>query len=87
MAPFPAVWRREAGPPPWWESTQARIFDVAGQGCDGIGAVLLNDLLACGPTPQMRNACLARLALNSRVNGVPFQKNRARSNRGNREWA
>ena len=63
----------EAGPLPA-EKTQARIFDVAGQNCDGIGAVLLNDLLACGATPEARSACLARLALNSRVSGVPFQK-------------
>ncbi len=63
----------EAGPLPA-EKTQARIFDVAGQNCDGIGAVLLNDLLACGAPPEARSACLARLALNSRVSGVPFHK-------------
>ncbi|MFC7552005.1 Tat pathway signal protein [Pseudoroseomonas wenyumeiae] len=54
--------------------TQARIFDLAGLGCDTIGSVLLNDVLACGPTPEGRAACLPRIALSSRVSGVSFDK-------------
>ena len=54
--------------------TQARIFDLAGLGCDSIGSVLLNDVLACGPAPEGRAACLPRIALSSRVSGVSFDK-------------
>jgi hypothetical protein len=55
--------------------TQARIFDVAGLACEGIGQLLLNDLLACGGTePAQRNACMDRLTLASRVEAVPFEK-------------
>ena len=55
--------------------TQARIFDLAGQSCDEIGSVLLNDLLSCGSTePAARNDCLDRLNLASRVDGVALQK-------------
>ncbi|MBO1075325.1 Tat pathway signal protein [Roseomonas marmotae] len=54
--------------------TQARIFDLVGLGCDSIGSVLLNDVLACGPTPEGRADCLPRLTLSSRVNGVSFDK-------------
>ncbi|MBS7792345.1 Tat pathway signal protein [Roseococcus sp. SDR] len=55
--------------------TQARIFDLAGLACEGIGQVLLNDLLACGGAePAQRNACLDRLTLASRVAAVPFEK-------------
>ncbi|ONG58779.1 Tat pathway signal protein [Pseudoroseomonas deserti] len=63
----------DVGPLPQ-EKTMARIFDLASQPCDGIGAVLLNDLLACGGTPESRAACLPRLALASRVDGVTFEK-------------
>ncbi|MFT8245631.1 Tat pathway signal protein [Roseomonas sp. BN140053] len=54
--------------------TMARIFDLPGLPCDGIGSVLLNDLMACGPTPEGRSACLPRLVTTSRVEGVPFDK-------------
>jgi hypothetical protein len=55
--------------------TQARIFDLSGQACEEIGGVLLNDLLACGGTePAQRSACLDRLVLASRVDGVALQK-------------
>ncbi|MDB5369274.1 MAG: Tat pathway signal protein [Roseomonas sp.] len=63
----------DVGPLPA-NKTQARIFDLAGQACDAIGAVLLNDLLACGPTAETRAACLARLVLASRVGGVSFDQ-------------
>ncbi|EFH10753.1 Tat pathway signal protein [Pseudoroseomonas cervicalis] len=63
----------DVGPLPQ-QKTMARIFDLAGQGCDGIGALLLNDLLACGAGPEGRAACLPRLALSSRVDGVSFEK-------------
>jgi hypothetical protein len=54
--------------------TQARIFDLAGLACDSIGSVLLNEVLACGPTPEGRATCLPRIALSSRVSGVSFEK-------------
>jgi hypothetical protein len=54
--------------------THARIFDLAGQGCDGVGSVLMNDVLACGADPAGRGACAERAALASRVDGVAFQK-------------
>ncbi|RAI60732.1 Tat pathway signal protein [Roseicella frigidaeris] len=53
--------------------TVVRIFDLAGQACDGIGQVLLNDVLACGAEPG-RNACIEQAVLASRVDGVAFQK-------------
>lgn len=55
--------------------TQARIFDLAGLACGGIGQVLLNDVLACGGAePAQRNACLDRMSLASRVEAVPLEK-------------
>jgi hypothetical protein len=55
--------------------TAVRIFDVGGQACDGIGQLLLNDVLACGGTePARREACAEGLALRSRAAGVEFQK-------------
>lgn len=63
----------DVGPLPG-EKTMARIFDLAGQDCGSIGSLLLNDLLACGPTPESRAACMPRLALASRVDGVSFEK-------------
>lgn len=64
----------EVGPLPPGR-TQARIFDIGGQSCDGIGQVLLNDLLACGGTEAAaRNACMDRIALASRVADVPIAK-------------
>ncbi len=54
--------------------TGARIFDLSGLGCEGIGGVLLNDVLACGADPASRAACAERAALASRVDGVAFQK-------------
>lgn len=56
------------------EKTMARIFDLSGQACDGIGSLLMNDLLACGASTETRNACLPRLSLSSRVAGVSFDK-------------
>jgi len=63
----------DVGPLPA-RKTMARIFDLAGLNCESIGSVLLNDLLACGPTPESRAACLPRLALASRVGGVSFDQ-------------
>ena len=53
--------------------TAVRLFDLAGQPCDGIGQMLVNDVLACqqgpaAPAPdQQRQACLDRLQLASRT--------------------
>jgi hypothetical protein len=58
--------------------TTVRIFDVAGQACEGIGQLLLNEVMACGggPRPDARDgaACADRLALSSRADGVEFHK-------------
>lgn len=63
----------DVGPLPA-SKTLARIFDLSGLPCDGITGVLLNDLLACGPEPEGRSACLPRIATSSRVQGVSFDK-------------
>ncbi|ATR20798.1 TolQ protein [Roseomonas mucosa] len=63
----------DVGPLPA-SKTLARIFDLSGLPCDGITGVLLNDLLACGPEPEGRSACLPRIATSSRVPGVGFDK-------------
>ncbi|MXP63894.1 Tat pathway signal protein [Roseomonas sp. M0104] len=63
----------DVGPLPA-EKTAARVFDMGGQNCGGVGSLLLNDLLACGPAPNGGSDCLPRLALSSRVEGVPFEK-------------
>lgn len=58
--------------------TLVRPFDVQGQPCDGIGRMLINDVLACqvgpqaagntaGGTPEERQACLDRLQPTSRA--------------------
>ncbi|MCR0983738.1 Tat pathway signal protein [Roseomonas populi] len=55
------------------EKTMARIFDLAGTPCDNVGYILLNDVLACGPDAAPA-ACLGRLAVSSRVQGVALEK-------------
>jgi hypothetical protein len=54
--------------------TAVRLFDLQGQPCDGIGRMLVNDVLACqtgqpGSTAahQERQACLDRLQVSSRA--------------------
>jgi hypothetical protein len=52
--------------------TSVRLFDIQGQPCDGIGRVLVNDVLACSigqntDANQQRQACLERLKLSSRA--------------------
>ncbi|MFH5923497.1 Tat pathway signal protein [Roseomonas xinghualingensis] len=54
------------------EKTMVRIFDLAGTPCDGLGYILLNDVLACGPDAPP--ACLARLSVSSRAQGVALEK-------------
>ena len=51
-----------------------RLFDLPGQPCNGIGRVLVNDVLACQLGPQgdggagpQQQACLDRLQLSSRA--------------------
>ncbi len=61
----------DLGPLPG-EKTMARIFDLAGTPCDGVGHILLNDVLACAP--DAAPACLARLAVTSRAQGVALEK-------------
>jgi hypothetical protein len=64
----------EAGPLPA-EKTSVRLFDLANLPCDGVGMVLLNDLLACnGTEAPARAACMGRLAVASRVPDVRFEK-------------
>ena len=54
--------------------TAVRLFDLQGQPCDGIGRVLVNDVLGCQPgghgdkeIPEAHPACLDRLQLSSRA--------------------
>lgn len=54
--------------------TAVRLFDLQGQPCDGIGRMLVNDVLACqagqpgsAPADQQRQACLDRLQVSSRA--------------------
>ncbi len=51
-----------------------RLFDVAGLPCDGIGRMLVNDVLLCKAVEdEDHQACLDRLAVSSRTT-VPLQK-------------
>ena len=55
--------------------TVVRLFDVTSQPCDGIGQVLMNDVLACGSSEiAIRSACADRIAPASRIAGVTFEK-------------
>jgi hypothetical protein len=55
--------------------TTVRIFDVAGQACEGIGQLLLNDVLACGAAgAAQRPGCAERIALSSRAAGIELMK-------------
>jgi len=54
--------------------TAVRLFDIQGQPCDGIGRLLINDVLACqigqpggSPADDQRQACLDRLQVSSRA--------------------
>lgn len=47
--------------------TQVRPFDLRDQGCDGIGQVLVNDVLMCRVAGAERTDCLARLHMSSRA--------------------
>jgi len=54
--------------------TAVRLFDLQGQPCDGIGRLLVNDVLACqtgqqgsASPDQQRQACLDRLQVSSRA--------------------
>lgn len=59
--------------------TAVRLFDLQGQPCDGIGRMLVNDVLACqvgqagagqhgtAPAEEQRQACLDRLQVSSRA--------------------
>lgn len=53
--------------------TSLKVFDVAGQPCDGIGRVLLNDVLACRDNGGERTDCLGLVAPTAR-GAVPFIK-------------
>lgn len=50
--------------------TQVRAFDVAGLGCDGLGRVLLNGIIDCGPGIDSV-ACRARTEIAFRT-AIPF---------------
>lgn len=51
--------------------TSLKVFDIAGYACDGIGSVLLNDVLACAPA--VAGDCLGLVAASARGE-VPFIK-------------
>lgn len=79
----------DLGPLPG-KKTGVRLFDLTGQPCDGIGKVLINDVLACqstpasqpatpapepvAPSPVSTTACLDRLTPTSRIAAVTFGK-------------
>lgn len=54
--------------------TAVRLFDLPGQPCDGIGRMLVNDVLGCqfgkredAPAGEPHQACMDRLLLSSRA--------------------
>lgn len=47
--------------------TQVRLFDVAGPGCSGLGALLLNEIVACGAGETSGRDCLALVAVSTRA--------------------
>lgn len=47
--------------------TMVRLFDVAGPSCDGLSALLLNDVVACGAGALEGRACLDTIAVSSRA--------------------
>ena len=54
--------------------TAVRLFDLSGQPCEGIGRVLVNDVLGCqfgkhedAPAGDSRQVCMDRLKLSSRA--------------------
>lgn len=53
--------------------TSLKVFDIAGHDCAGIGSILLNDVLACEPAPQLGAGCLDSIAASARGD-VPFMK-------------
>ena len=53
--------------------TSLKVFDVAGLSCDGIGRVLLNDILACRDGSGERTDCAAFVTPTAR-GAVPFIK-------------
>lgn len=46
--------------------TMVRLFDVAGPACDGLSALLLNDVVACAAGGLEGRACLDAIAVSSR---------------------
>ena len=52
--------------------TSLKVFDIAGHDCAGIGSILLNDVLACEPSPEA-DGCLGLIAASARGE-VPFIK-------------
>jgi hypothetical protein len=53
--------------------TSLRVFDIADLGCDAVGRILLNDVLACGGAQGAYEACLTRLETSAR-GAVPLIK-------------
>jgi len=47
--------------------TQVRLFDVPGPGCAGLGALLLNEIVACGAGEATGRDCLALVVISSRA--------------------
>lgn len=55
----------EAAPLPK-DKTSLKVFDIAGVGCERIGRLLLNDVLACEREPAGDGDCLSMVAVSSR---------------------
>jgi len=46
--------------------TSLKVFDIEGHDCPSIGSILLNDVLACEPTPEAAGDCLALIDVSAR---------------------
>ncbi len=53
--------------------TSLKVFDAPGIACDGIGRILLNDVMACADATGVREDCLQALRA-SATGAVPFIK-------------
>lgn len=53
--------------------TQVRPFDLRDQPCDGVGQILVNDVLQCRVAGTDRTDCLTRLRTSSRTTAKLFK--------------
>jgi hypothetical protein len=46
--------------------TSLKVFDIQGHDCASVGSILLNDVLACEPTPPDGTDCLSLIGVSAR---------------------